>query len=112
MREAIIATGRRQFLRIALVGDRPQELVTLVDAIREVYVKEFFEKDQLDRSERLTALAPQPLSPRVQLDCSVPGPFRNLLWRAAPDPEPPAARAHCQASLRRERARSGPQSRA
>src|SRR5439155_16164863 len=43
-------------LRIALVGDRPQELVTLVDAIREVYVKEFFEKDQLDRSERLTAL--------------------------------------------------------
>src|SRR5205814_4401824 len=32
------------------------ELVTLVDAIREVYVKEFFEKDQLDRSERLTAL--------------------------------------------------------
>jgi phthiocerol/phenolphthiocerol synthesis type-I polyketide synthase C len=28
------------------------------------------------------------LRPRVQLDCSVPGPFRNLLWRAAPDPEP------------------------
>jgi acyl transferase domain-containing protein/NADPH:quinone reductase-like Zn-dependent oxidoreductase/acyl carrier protein len=25
--------------------------------------------------------------PRVQLDCSVPGPFRNLLWRAAPDAE-------------------------
>jgi phthiocerol/phenolphthiocerol synthesis type-I polyketide synthase C len=25
--------------------------------------------------------------PRVQLDCSVPGPFRNLAWRAEPEPE-------------------------
>jgi acyl transferase domain-containing protein/NADPH:quinone reductase-like Zn-dependent oxidoreductase/acyl carrier protein/NADP-dependent 3-hydroxy acid dehydrogenase YdfG len=25
--------------------------------------------------------------PRVQLDCSVPGPFRNLVWRAEPEPE-------------------------
>ena len=29
--------------------------------------------------------------PRVQLDCSVPGPFRNLLWRPAPDLEPMGA---------------------
>jgi NADPH:quinone reductase-like Zn-dependent oxidoreductase/acyl carrier protein/NADP-dependent 3-hydroxy acid dehydrogenase YdfG len=25
--------------------------------------------------------------PRVQLDCSVPGPFRNLVWRAEPEPD-------------------------
>ncbi|HSY95547.1 MAG TPA: SDR family NAD(P)-dependent oxidoreductase [Steroidobacteraceae bacterium] len=25
--------------------------------------------------------------PHVQLDCSVPGPFRNLVWRAEPEPE-------------------------
>jgi phthiocerol/phenolphthiocerol synthesis type-I polyketide synthase C len=30
-------------------------------------------------------VAPQPSRPRVQLDCSVPGPFRNLGWRACPD---------------------------
>jgi len=29
--------------------------------------------------------APQPSRPHVQLDCSIPGPFRNLCWRAAPD---------------------------
>jgi phthiocerol/phenolphthiocerol synthesis type-I polyketide synthase C len=32
--------------------------------------------------------APQPIHPPVQLDCSVPGPFRNLGWRPAPDLEP------------------------
>jgi acyl transferase domain-containing protein/NADPH:quinone reductase-like Zn-dependent oxidoreductase/acyl carrier protein/NADP-dependent 3-hydroxy acid dehydrogenase YdfG/SAM-dependent methyltransferase len=30
-------------------------------------------------------IALQPTPPRVQLDCSVPGPFRNLAWRAPPD---------------------------
>jgi phthiocerol/phenolphthiocerol synthesis type-I polyketide synthase C len=30
-------------------------------------------------------VAPQASRPRVQLDCSVPGPFRNLGWRACPD---------------------------
>jgi NADPH:quinone reductase-like Zn-dependent oxidoreductase/acyl carrier protein len=29
--------------------------------------------------------APLPSPPHVQLDCSIPGPFRNLCWRAAPD---------------------------
>jgi phthiocerol/phenolphthiocerol synthesis type-I polyketide synthase C len=29
--------------------------------------------------------APEPRRPRVQLDCSIPGPFRNLRWRASPD---------------------------
>ncbi|MGO9930690.1 MAG: beta-ketoacyl synthase N-terminal-like domain-containing protein, partial [Steroidobacteraceae bacterium] len=29
--------------------------------------------------------APQPSRPLVQLDCSVPGPFRNLRWRASAD---------------------------
>jgi phthiocerol/phenolphthiocerol synthesis type-I polyketide synthase C len=29
--------------------------------------------------------APQPRRPRVQLDCSIPGPFRNLRWRASPE---------------------------
>jgi phthiocerol/phenolphthiocerol synthesis type-I polyketide synthase C len=29
--------------------------------------------------------APLPRRPRVQLDCSIPGPFRNLRWRASPD---------------------------
>jgi phthiocerol/phenolphthiocerol synthesis type-I polyketide synthase C len=28
---------------------------------------------------------PQLIRPRVQLDCSVPGPFRNLRWQASPD---------------------------
>jgi acyl transferase domain-containing protein/NADPH:quinone reductase-like Zn-dependent oxidoreductase/NAD(P)-dependent dehydrogenase (short-subunit alcohol dehydrogenase family)/acyl carrier protein len=28
---------------------------------------------------------PQPRRTRVQLDCSIPGPFRNLAWRASPD---------------------------
>jgi phthiocerol/phenolphthiocerol synthesis type-I polyketide synthase C len=32
-------------------------------------------------------VAPQSSRPRVQLDCSVPGPFRNLGWRACPDLE-------------------------
>jgi acyl transferase domain-containing protein/NADPH:quinone reductase-like Zn-dependent oxidoreductase/acyl carrier protein/NADP-dependent 3-hydroxy acid dehydrogenase YdfG len=32
--------------------------------------------------------ARQPSHPRVQLDCSVPGPFRNLGWRACPDLDP------------------------
>ena len=32
--------------------------------------------------------AAQPAPPRVQLDCSVPGPFRNLGWRQAPDQGP------------------------
>jgi acyl transferase domain-containing protein/NADPH:quinone reductase-like Zn-dependent oxidoreductase/acyl carrier protein/NADP-dependent 3-hydroxy acid dehydrogenase YdfG len=30
----------------------------------------------------------QERAPRVLLDCSVPGPFRNLLWRAEPDSQP------------------------
>jgi phthiocerol/phenolphthiocerol synthesis type-I polyketide synthase C len=29
--------------------------------------------------------APQPRRPRVQLDCPIPGPFRNLRWCASPD---------------------------
>jgi hypothetical protein len=32
--------------------------------------------------------APQPIRPPVQLDCTVPGPFRNLKWRPAPELEP------------------------
>ena len=31
---------------------------------------------------------PMAAHPQVQLDCSVPGPFRNLRWRPAPDLEP------------------------
>jgi phthiocerol/phenolphthiocerol synthesis type-I polyketide synthase C len=34
----------------------------------------------------LPAAPPSP--PSVQLDCSMPGPFRNLKWRAAPDSRP------------------------
>jgi phthiocerol/phenolphthiocerol synthesis type-I polyketide synthase C len=37
----------------------------------------------LPRAPALTA--PQPRRSRVQLDCSVPGPFRNLRWHASPD---------------------------
>ena len=37
---------------------------------------------------QVPALLAAPAShPRVQLDCSVPGPFRNLKWRTAPEPE-------------------------
>jgi phthiocerol/phenolphthiocerol synthesis type-I polyketide synthase C len=33
-------------------------------------------------------IAARPSLPHVQLDCSVPGPLRNLAWRAAPDSGP------------------------
>ncbi|MHB8478450.1 MAG: SDR family NAD(P)-dependent oxidoreductase [Casimicrobiaceae bacterium] len=34
---------------------------------------------------RLASTLPEERRPRVQLDCSVPGPFRNLVWRAEPE---------------------------
>ena len=39
------------------------------------------------RPQAPALLAAHASRPRVQLDCRVPGPFRNLKWRAAPEPE-------------------------
>jgi capsular exopolysaccharide synthesis family protein len=44
-------------MRISISGDRPQELVVLVDAVREAYLKEFIEKEQLEKTEQLTTLS-------------------------------------------------------
>ena len=40
------------------------------------------------RPQSAALVEPQPTPARVQLDCSVPGPFRNLAWRGAPDAAP------------------------
>jgi succinoglycan biosynthesis transport protein ExoP len=45
-----------EVIRIALSGDKPDELVKLVDAVREAYKKEVLTKSQGDRRERLDYL--------------------------------------------------------
>jgi succinoglycan biosynthesis transport protein ExoP len=44
-------------LRIWMTGDKPEELVVLVKAVREAYIQEFFETDRKDREEQLVMLA-------------------------------------------------------
>jgi capsular exopolysaccharide synthesis family protein len=43
-------------LRIYMTGDKPEELVKVVEAVRDVYLKEFHEKDRVERDERLATL--------------------------------------------------------
>lgn len=45
-----------EILRISITGDRPQELIVLVDSVRDAYLKEFREKEQLAKIERLNTL--------------------------------------------------------
>jgi capsular exopolysaccharide synthesis family protein len=45
-----------EVLRIAMSGDRPDELVILVDAIREAYRREILDKERFERNDRLNKL--------------------------------------------------------
>lgn len=45
-----------EVLRIMMVGDRPEELTVLVDAIRKAYLREIIENEKNKRRERLSTL--------------------------------------------------------
>jgi hypothetical protein len=45
-----------EFLQISMSGDRPKELLVVVEAVRQVYLKEVIEKDRTDRQGLLKQL--------------------------------------------------------
>lgn len=45
-----------EIMRIWVTGDKPDELVALVDGIREAYRREILDKERVDRTERLNIL--------------------------------------------------------
>jgi capsular exopolysaccharide synthesis family protein len=44
-------------MRISMTGDKPEELVTVVEAIRDAYLTEFHQKDRMERDDRLLLLS-------------------------------------------------------